>query len=363
MARALLALFCVGFVAAAAIAWAERGDVIRPGAVALQLAVMGIATVWLSIVLVSDPAHLRRRSTLSIGVIAAAFATGAHGWVFGGAFTFRYAPSVSIWALAAVVAAGTGGGALAGVTAALTVTLARLLGVWAPDIWPTTFASLFSKTQTPNSWAPTFASLIGYATAGWLAARLVDWLRTAEAEISTRRAHDELSRQLHQTVLQSLVAVRLATDDPHVAQLVANADSELRRFLKGDRPTLAGLADSLNEQLAAFRRRFNLPATSAMTSDIPAYRQEVVCVVGSAVSEALTNAAKHAQATSVHLAVTRRDGGVLVSVRDDGQGFEPSRVERRGLAHTINDPLVAVGGAVEIASGLGEGTEVRLWLP
>ena len=109
VARALLALFCVGFVAAAAIAWAERGDVIRPGAVALQLAVMGIATVWLSIVLVSDPAHLRRRSTLSIGVIAAAFATGAHGWVFGGAFTFRYAPSVSIWALAAVVAAGAGG--------------------------------------------------------------------------------------------------------------------------------------------------------------------------------------------------------------------------------------------------------------
>ena len=85
--------------------------------------------------------------------------------------------------------------------------------------------------------------------------------------------------------------------------------------------------------------------------------------VAGAVGEAVTNAIKHAAATSIIVYVeTDDDGQIFASVRDDGVGFDPDSVRRgQGIDGSITGRIEAIGGRVEIASALEAGTEVRVW--
>jgi signal transduction histidine kinase len=58
------------------------------------------------------------------------------------------------------------------------------------------------------------------------------------------------------------------------------------------------------------------------------------------------------------------DDGVVVSVRDDGVGFDPAAVtERVGLARSIRGRVEELGGQVDVATAPGRGTEVRFTVP
>lgn len=79
------------------------------------------------------------------------------------------------------------------------------------------------------------------------------------------------------------------------------------------------------------------------------------------VSEALTNTAKHAHASVVHVAVEARDGIVKLSIRDDGcGGADPTRGS--GLIG-LTDRLNALGGTIEVTSPIGQGTTLLITLP
>jgi signal transduction histidine kinase len=78
-------------------------------------------------------------------------------------------------------------------------------------------------------------------------------------------------------------------------------------------------------------------------------------------SEALANAAKHAGPATVAVAATRRNGSLVVRVRDDGVGGAvPS--QGSGLAG-VADRVAALGGSVSVTSTPGRGTEVVAELP
>ena len=79
------------------------------------------------------------------------------------------------------------------------------------------------------------------------------------------------------------------------------------------------------------------------------------------VSEALTNAAKHAQASVVEVSVDARDSLLRVAVSDDGVGgAEPGRGS--GLIG-LRDRVEALGGKIEIVSAEGRGTSVLATIP
>jgi signal transduction histidine kinase len=79
------------------------------------------------------------------------------------------------------------------------------------------------------------------------------------------------------------------------------------------------------------------------------------------VSEALTNATRHAHASVVRVAVEERAGGLHLSVRDDGAGgADPARGS--GLIG-LRDRVEALGGSFEISSPPGQGTLVGVQLP
>jgi signal transduction histidine kinase len=79
------------------------------------------------------------------------------------------------------------------------------------------------------------------------------------------------------------------------------------------------------------------------------------------VSESLANVGKHAQASSVRVEVTRRDGDVLVEVADDGVGGADTELGSglRGLA----DRVETLGGRLRVWSPAGRGTRVRAEIP
>ena len=84
--------------------------------------------------------------------------------------------------------------------------------------------------------------------------------------------------------------------------------------------------------------------------------------------EALRNVAEHAEATTVRVAVKRHDGTVMLTVADDGRGFDGTRrAERADEGHlglTLLEDLVAeAGGTLAVRSAPGAGTTVELEVP
>jgi signal transduction histidine kinase len=88
-----------------------------------------------------------------------------------------------------------------------------------------------------------------------------------------------------------------------------------------------------------------------------------------AVREALVNVATHAgtgQAwVDVNLAGPPAAGGVRVTIRDDGVGFDPSAVDpaRLGLRRSITERVADLGGRASVRSQPGQGTVVNLYWP
>ena len=86
-----------------------------------------------------------------------------------------------------------------------------------------------------------------------------------------------------------------------------------------------------------------------------------------ATQEALINVRKHAQAHHVQITLTPSLGGLSVSIRDDGVGFDSSAPHLSANGHlglsSMRERVELVGGRFSITSSLGSGTQVEFWIP
>ena len=80
------------------------------------------------------------------------------------------------------------------------------------------------------------------------------------------------------------------------------------------------------------------------------------------VQEALHNCARHSQARSVRVIVRQEAHRILLSVEDDGHGFDAGRVRGLGLVG-MEERVTHLGGAFEVQSQPGGGTRVAAELP
>jgi glucose-6-phosphate-specific signal transduction histidine kinase len=80
------------------------------------------------------------------------------------------------------------------------------------------------------------------------------------------------------------------------------------------------------------------------------------------VQEALNNCAQHAQASAVQVCVRQQPGQILVTVQDDGSGFDPERLRGLGLLG-MEERARHLGGSFQIDSHPGRGTLLRVTLP
>jgi signal transduction histidine kinase len=193
--------------------------------------------------------------------------------------------------------------------------------------------------------------------------------RLVQAGDAERR---RLERDLHDGAQQRLVslgmAMRLAQRhladgtvdvngllDQGVAEL-GTAVAELRQIAHGLRPT--SLDDGLRAALSAVTQSLPIPVHLDVPADLP---EELATTAYFVAAEAVTNAAKYANATSIAVRVARSTGEVRVRIEDDGCGGAAPR-PGSGLSGLL-DRVAAVGGSLELRSPAGRGTTIEAVLP
>lgn len=83
------------------------------------------------------------------------------------------------------------------------------------------------------------------------------------------------------------------------------------------------------------------------------------------VEESLTNIVKHSQAPSARVDMTTENGGLRLTIADDGVGFDPSTLETRpGLGFvSMRERLRLVHGTINVQSAPAHGTQIEVWVP
>ena len=334
-----------------------RHDLRRPwlalALVGAALAYTVLATAWLrgSASRLLRPVVVSAEMTLAVGLVV------GDGWAYGAGHAFSTSQSLgSVWPLVAVLSTGVAFGGAGGIGAGALLGTARLGATLANGVRSFDGSRALSLVSTA----------VFYAVAGAVAGYVLGLLRRAEKTISAARAREDVARTLHDGVLQTLAIVERRSTDPDLVRLAREQDRDLRDYLFGE----PGRADDVGDLGTALRRvarrfedSFGIRAEVLLAEDPPRLDAARLAAVSGAVSEALTNAGKHARPSRVTVFVEPDDsGGVFCSVKDDGRGFDPAAAAGGvGIARSIMERMHQVGGRAEVRSRPGGGTEVCLW--
>jgi signal transduction histidine kinase len=182
---------------------------------------------------------------------------------------------------------------------------------------------------------------------------LAEELRTASMQISSV-VPDEYRQR-----------VRGRFNDIH-ARLGA-LDESLREIAHSIRSTTAvarPVVDAVESELRALERATGIEVGLDVAGDLTGLSDSQKIVLFRVVQEALSNVRKHSGAARVSVALRSTRTFVGLTVRDDGNGFDPTRLvhDRLGLAG-VSERVRLLGGAVEIETNPGAGTTVRATLP
>lgn len=362
--RAIEALRWAGLIPMLLVVWLRRETLDR-GYLAFGLIAAAIVfSVWTTSALRRrDPRLLSPPVAMTGTAIGAALMAG-DGWVLGWQHTFDPPALGAIWVLAAVLHTGIALGTVPGALAGLAVTIARLGGAAAPDVvHGHPFAVIFQRDR-PRL-LPTLSLLALYGIAGAGAGYLARLQRQAEEQISAAKARDEVARALHDGVLQTLAMFQRRSNDPELVELARQTDLDLRTYLTADPEQRGSLDAELHAVCETFARRHGL-TPQLLVDDLPKTSPTTVSALAGAATEALANVAKHAAASRVTVYAGQPEGGsgILVTVHDNGTGFDPSTMPTdRGFAQSIQARLQELGGTATVRSMKGSGTEVTLWAP
>jgi signal transduction histidine kinase len=207
------------------------------------------------------------------------------------------------------------------------------------------------------------------AIVGWTFDKLRDYdlaRQEAQEELAREQAatvlYEEraaLADRLHDSVLQTLHAIRMGADDPSQSRYLARRqERELRR--------------NIEEWRSEYRESFRAGLLAVRDEVEDTHRVEIDAVIRDdaqinsnlaaaieAAREAMANAAKHSGSNNISLYSEFNDGDAHIHVRDGGSGInddlQRSRVRER-LARRVEN----VGGLVEIDTAPESGTEVKI---
>ena len=211
--------------------------------------------------------------------------------------------------------------------------------------------------------------------------RLLGQVLTAQEEERTR-----LARELHDTIGQSLTAILMTTTAVEaslpatltsgreklvtVRHIAAQTLQDLRNLIFDLRPEILddlGLALAIRSQVkkclepAGVKVRLK---AAGLKDQLPA---EVETAVFRVVQEAITNIARHAQASEANISLVHKDGKLIVRVEDNGVGFDPALVMSNGQTgwglRGMEERITLLGGKFYIGSKSGAGTLLLAEVP
>ena len=207
------------------------------------------------------------------------------------------------------------------------------------------------------------------------AAQVEDLTIAAERQRMARELHDTLSQGLAGLILQLEAADAHLTKErsERAQEIIAQAMEQARATLASARRAIGDLRSSvdsvpgLEQALGTEVKRFENATGLSCELDVQLKSELPNSIVEAGlriVSEALTNVARHAQATHAWVQVEETDRQLCLEIRDDGSGFDPEAVEagHYGLLGMRERARLA-GGGLEVSSEQGGGTLIKVWLP
>jgi ligand-binding sensor domain-containing protein/signal transduction histidine kinase len=252
-------------------------------------------------------------------------------------------------------------------------------GAWstATAEWPLTIAPMFY--QRPAFYAACGLTLLLLIGVAWQV-RLRQVRREFGLVLAERA---RLSRDMHDTLLQNMAGVALQIDDvsrtPHMSpwgrQQLLSIRRELEDCIVDARLTIQnmrGLTQGHGDLIAALEHagarataatavRFRLGVTGTPRRCDERMEAELLRIA----QEALANAVRHAQASTIHVDLTYTDSSVTLRVADDGTGFEQqaSRSATHFGLDTMRERAEQMGGRFRLTTTTGLGTEVETTIP
>jgi signal transduction histidine kinase len=194
---------------------------------------------------------------------------------------------------------------------------------------------------------------------------------------------NRLAREIHDTLVQEFAGILLHLEASNGLRLDVNAFEclararelaksgleDARRMLLGLRPrSLEGahLADALGQLAERFSRDCGIHCTFSASGRTQRLFEEIENELYRVAQEALCNVRKHSRARSVSILLSYTSAGVLLAIKDNGQGFAMKRPELG--THGFGLPAMCerasrLGGRMDINSGQGTGTEIRMRVP
>lgn len=209
------------------------------------------------------------------------------------------------------------------------------------------------------------------------AAQVEDLTLIAERQRMARELHDTLAQGLAGLILQleaarsQLEAGRTTRTGEIIDQAMVRARATLAEArqaigdLRNSDAVAQELGPAIRREVERFSAATGIPCALevSLSAKVP---QRAVEHAVRIVSEALSNVALHAEADQVWVSAVQGEDQVLITVRDDGVGFDAAR-QASGAGHYglvgMRERARLAGGTLAIASAPGHGTTVRLSLP
>lgn len=217
----------------------------------------------------------------------------------------------------------------------------------------------------------------------WYCAHLISQLRNQAKltdELATQRERSRIALELHDALGHSLTTLNIqlqnaqrlreretAKADTYLGSAIATAQS----LLDDVRESVAVLRTSTHDPLllrAQFERlflAFSNTTNGALDWSISVDAADRACdytALYRVAQEALTNVARHAHATRIHATLTEFEDMLLLSIEDNGVGFNRESSSGTGLCSML-ERVDAVGGVLEIDPRPAQGTRVVAKVP
>jgi len=233
-----------------------------------------------------------------------------------------------------------------------------------------------SFTRSDEEMVRTFAANAAVAVEN---SRMQEKMRS----LAVLQERERIGMDLHDGIIQSIYAIGLGLEaasedveerpesarggiDRAIEQLTG-VIGDVRNYIFRLTPAAAGedLGSAIAGLVEEFRINSLVEATLDVPEELPALSEEQQEAIYHVAQEALSNARRHAKATSVGVSLQRQDGWLKLRVTDNGEGFEPGAEfaeEHRGVRNMVARAK-STAGEVRIDSEPGRGTIVELRVP
>ena len=196
-----------------------------------------------------------------------------------------------------------------------------------------------------------------------------------------------ISRDLHDEIAQTLVGInvqlaaltREAAGSPKDLQqkiaraqhMVQESVEKVHQFARKLRPALLddlGLIPALHAFMKSFTAQTGVRTKLTVFAEVERLDTAKRTVFFRVAQEALTNVARHAQASRVEVTIQKLPEGICMRIKDDGKSFQGDRAlhgkgrKRLGLLG-MRERLEMVGGSLAVESAHGEGTTIIAQIP